>query len=243
MLTQDEVQRMNAEFRRVADEWVRNFQKTVAPRLVMDGEQGAYNFQKISERCLQKTGGEYLTISYLTESCNELTAEKQLYLYAEPKVLTAAEKALIDAEKAEKKMREDYRLSIQKQPVFDVKKAEKIAEGEKWVKAQGSAKNELNQVISDYECYRGPNSRDHAMSDSVRQVLRTIRVPAPKGTAIDETGRDYVLTVQWIRRVIQTLPDRPTNAQADVYAALERVKAEYAAEQEKRNKKDRNKSW
>jgi hypothetical protein len=226
----------DAEIRHICDEWVRNFAPTVAPRLILNGK----NFEKISQRCFQKG---YVSITYLTESYNELSAAGALELTPEPRALTAQERFDIEAKKTQDRMDRDYLDSIKKQPVYDPKKVEQTAENEKWIKSQTTARNELNTIITEYETYNRPNSVDHGMGDAVRVQLRKISVPAPAGKAIDASGTDYIATVQWVRAIKADLPDHPTNAWADVHAALERVKARFLAEREKRSKPDRNQGW
>jgi hypothetical protein len=53
---------------------------------------------------------------------------------------------------------------------------------------------------------------------------------------------DYIQTINFVRATISELPDYPKD-RADVVAALQRVREKFTAEQEKRNKPNRNNGW
>lgn len=157
--------------------------------------------------------------------------------------LSEAELAEARRKQEQARMQWDVLESYKPQQKIDYGKlAREAVEKEKWKKAQGTAKNELDSVIDGYSCNAGPNRVDHAASQMVRDFLRKVRVPAPAGKGIDATGTDYVATVNlWVRAVIQELPDHPRLG--DPEKALQRVRDNFAAQAEAKARPDRNQGW
>jgi hypothetical protein len=162
-----------AEIRHVADEWVRNFQPTVAPRLILTDAAGQKNFEKLGQRCFDKG---HVSISYLTESYNELAAAGQLELTPEPRAKTQEELA------AEFQAKELIRIQKEKlenavpfhDKVTAFEKAKKDAEKEK--ARQVAALAERDRLIDNYSINLGPGRIDHARSQNLREQLRKINV-------------------------------------------------------------------
>jgi hypothetical protein len=141
------------EVLRIADEFLRNFRPS---NLV----PSAANAEKILSRCLNVKG--LVSISYMTESAQELAAAGQLELYPEPqqpKPPTAEELAAKEIARQHR----DYIESIKPQPSFEDRvKAEKAKrQAVEAEKAQENAKAQLAVEISGYQCYRGPNQIDY----------------------------------------------------------------------------------
>jgi len=227
-----ELQEQVRQATKVFTEYERAFK---AIDLITSGAEGVHNANLLLNYLMEYFGG-VITVP------NIIAAEKALgakLFRVKPK--TAAEIQQEQAEKAEARMRQDYINSIKPQPVYDPKKAEQIAESEKWTKSQTTARNELNAVITEYSTNRGPNLVDHTASEMVRNFLKRIGVPAPKGKAIDATGRDYIATVQWVRAVKFELPDHPVLG--DPEKALQRVRDKFAAHAAAKSKPDRNNAW
>ena len=114
-------------------------------------------------------------------------------------------------------------------------------ESDAWVRGQEQARNQLNTVILDCTFNSGPNHPDPSTSEMVQKFLKRVIVPAPAGKAIDPSGTDYIATVQWIRAVIQELPDHPKLG--DPEKALQRVRDNFAAQAEAKNRPNKHDGW
>jgi uncharacterized protein YnzC (UPF0291/DUF896 family) len=217
-----------AEIKHVAEEWVVQFQPTVAPRLVITGAEGEQNMTRIMERCAEKG---YASISNLTASYEELAAARMLYLYQEPKKLTAAE----IAQKEQDKMREDYLKSIRPQESFEDKvKADKAKQlAEKKAKAQLDAEQTLALLIGTgvkdaplgsyvINLKSGPGI-DLFTSEAIQRDLRTISWRNAAGK------KDFILTLKVVREILGELGDYPTPSsetyEGDVVRTLNRINA------------------
>jgi peptidoglycan/xylan/chitin deacetylase (PgdA/CDA1 family) len=139
------------------------------------------------------------------------------------------------------KQNSEYMASIKAQPSFEERmKAEKtMKEAEQWAKGQEAARAELAKAIMDYQCY-GLDHVNIIGSEMVQAVLKQIRVPARDGKGVDGKNTDYIATVQWVRATISELPDHPR--QGDTEAAVQRVRANFAAAQESK-KFGKNNAW
>jgi hypothetical protein len=192
----------DVEVRHVADEWVRNFQPTVAPRLILN----AVNFGKLSQYCLERKG--YISISYLTESYQELAAVGQLELTPAPKVLTPAEQAAIHQAKELKRIQKEQ-LENSEAAFFERAKAAETAKNlEKEAKRQDDAKEALNSEIMSFECYKGPNARDWSTIETVISDLKRIVVRV-------QGKQDFVRTLALVKQVKSELPDAPKLGDVD----------------------------
>ncbi len=222
---------------KVFTEYERAFKAT---DLITSGKEGVHNANLLLNYLMEYFGG-VITIPNIIAAEQVLGAK--LFRTPPSVVLTAQEKLGIEAKKAQDHMDRDYIDSIKQQPVYDPKKVEQLAENEKWVKGQTTARNQLGSIIMDYKCnrYTGPGI-DILKSEMVQAALRDIRVPAPPGKEIDDRKMDYIQTINFVRATISELPDYPRDRN-DVVAALQRVREKFAAEQEKRNKPDRNNGW
>jgi hypothetical protein len=202
------------EMVRVMDEWFRNFAPSVAPDLL-----GTHNNGKRQvDYCLENFGA--VSITGLTQAYEALKAAGVLDLKPAEPVLSEGEKARLQAEKSEKKMRQDYLDSVKPQLSFEehqkAEQAKKATEEAK--KAQDDAKGQLAVAIAGYQCYRVNGSGvDYTATELMQKELSTVVSRSSNGQ------RDYVRTLAAVRQIILELPDHPRIG--DVARTLESINA------------------
>ncbi len=181
------------EVLRIADEWLRNFR----PSNLVPSKKNA---EKILVRCLDVKG--LVSITYMSESAQELAAAGQLELYPEPqqpKELTQEEKAA-EFQKRQFTRHQKDQLENSEAAFFErVKRAEEAKKLEREAQEQAAAEVALNNEILRYECYSGPNRIDHSKSEAFRKDLFKIEVRR-------NGKRDAKLTLATVREAISNLP-------------------------------------
>jgi hypothetical protein len=183
--------------RQVADEWLRNFRPTVAPRLVTEGEQGEYNFKTMGEYCFQKFGA--ISISYLNQAYSELSAAKKLYLYAAPVKKTPAEIEADFQARERKRMEADRianRVPFNERAIAHQNKQDA---DKNQTARQAAAKAQRDTLIDNYSVTIGPNRIDHARSENLRNEMRKIDVKRNGVT-------DWVEVLKLVQEALSNMP-------------------------------------
>ena len=199
----------NDEVIRICDEWARNF----CPPNVIPNENNA---KLIVEHCFAKHG--IVSISGLSQSAQDLGAA--LDLVPEPPKLTPQQKLEQAAAKEQARQRKDYLDSIRQQESFEdrVRVDEAKKKSEKATKDQADAKNQLELAVAAYQAY-GLGRVDYLATETVQKDLRGVFITV-KGK------RDYVRTLEFVKRVLSLLPDHPK--MGDVQRVVESLRSEIA---------------
>jgi hypothetical protein len=157
-----------------------------------------------------------VTAGGLTKAYNALRDSLDLVVVAQPKQPTSEELAQQEILKQHR----DYMESIKPQPSFEdrvkTEQAKRLAE--QATKAQADAKNQLEVTIANYQAY-GLGRVDFLATEMVQKELSRLFITVAG-------KRDYVRSLEFVRRVITELPDHPR--QGDVQKVVDSLRVQLA---------------
>lgn len=170
-----------------------------------------------------------------------LHSEGKIMWLVEPVPAPATPRKSLDEIDAEFRAREIARAQREKienaKPFTQSAEIDKEKGKEAIAKLEQISEIEINSVIQSYECYRGPNQRDHATMNMVTSVLHKFVAANPKASR--------VLLLGVVKQAISELSDRPKLGETEniITSVLARRKVEEAKSPAQKAKDDEDTRW
>ncbi len=178
------------EVNRIFEEWKNNF---VPKDLLLEGEQAKPNVNALVEYVALHFGG----IVSITNLDAALAALRPNLQYA-PKKSQEQLSAEFRAKEMKRRLAEEAANKVDAVARINKANEDKKAKDKK-EQDQAMARNTIEAVISGYQCYRGPNRVDYALTEQRQKYLR--------GIVAANLNADQIKVLALIRRKILEFPE------------------------------------